>query len=153
ELNNLLRPKDLSVFKSICIKEIYILNEDDPEVQGELNITVFSEIIEYELVNNIACLSYEGNWAGGVVILIKIKVYEIIKYSIDDSNIKVYSILNIKNKYLYLTLPKDISGLDTKALIKKKKLILRSYVEVIEPYIINKKCFYRYISIIIYLKE
>ncbi|MEG0133842.1 MAG: hypothetical protein RR782_06925 [Clostridium sp.] len=153
ELHKLLIPKELNIFKATCIKGIFILQEDEPDIKGPVNIVVFTEVIDYKLVDRIDMESNEGTVSKGVVVLVKLQIYEIIEYEMDLNEKKTYSTINSKINYIYLIIDNEINGVDTKVLIKKNQLIIDSYVEVVESVMLDIRAFYRYISIIIYLKN
>lgn len=132
-------PKESTYFKEEAISEILTISCPKPDIEKVLDLMVWPEVEEMEIVDTAQGVSNEGQRLSGIKLLVKIRLREKLTYVADDPEQSVHAAHFETLKSMFVILPQEVNGKKTCDLIRTKRISAMPYVEAVYPRLIDKR--------------
>lgn len=145
-------PATATYFKEEAISEILSIPCPKPDIEKVLDLMVWPEVEDMEIVDTPQGVSNEGQRLSGVKLVVKIRLREKLTYVADDPAQSVHAVHFEMLKSMFVILPQEVDGNRTCDLVRTKRVTATPYVEAVYPRELDERSVHKCVLLFLDIK-
>lgn len=122
-------PKQSMYFKEEMICEILSIPAAKPDMERVLDVMVWPEITNINLIETPQGRSFEGQYLTGLKLIVEVNLKEKLTYVANEPTQKAHAAHYETLKSIFVILPEEVDGKKTVDLYRANRIIVTPYVE------------------------
>lgn len=122
-------PDTAKYFKEEIVCEILSIPRQKPDMERLLNVMVWPEVVNVNLVETPKGRSFEGQYLSGVKLVVEINLKEKITYVANEPTQSAHAAHYETLKSMFVVLPEVVDGKEICDLLRTGRLAITPYVE------------------------
>ncbi|MGL4798622.1 MAG: hypothetical protein ACRCWY_04365 [Cellulosilyticaceae bacterium] len=123
-------PPTVMYFQEDCFLEDMIIPSQKPDIDDILDITAGCEVIDYNLIDTLTGVSYEGQQLTGEKLVVSVLFKLQVKYVGEACTQTIHAAhSNEMMKNVFVVLPPEVGGQRVCDLIRRNKFSINCYIE------------------------
>lgn len=125
-------PETAKYFKEELVAEILAIPPQKPNIERVLDIIVWPEIEDINLIETPVGMSNEGQYLSGLKLIVEVRLKEKVTYVADEPTQSVHAAHYETLKSMFVILPTEIDGRDTADLVRSGRISVVPYIEAVD---------------------
>lgn len=145
-------PKDVRYFKEEVICGILSIPEPKPDMERLLDVMVWPEIVNTNLVETQRGLSHEGQRLTGVKLVVEINLKEKVTYVANEPSQSAHVSHYEALKGMFVILPEYVGDKKVCELVRANRLVITPYIEDVCARMLDSRTIHRCIMLFLDVK-